>query len=560
MARVRRVLVIGLDGATLDLIKPWAQAGHLPTLAELMARGSYGRLRSVYPVLSSAAWASFMTGMNPGKHGMYDFVRRHPGSYHLQPVTRQHMSGRSLWRILSDHGRRVGIVNVPMTYPPEPINGFLVSGLGTPDHRDFTYPPALSKRLLQEGYRVNRRIFHQRPGGERAFLDDTYDISEKLTRATLRLMGEEPWDFLMVVYRDTDEIAHAFWGYMDETHPAYDAIRAQPYRDAVMDCYRRLDRTVRELSAAAGPETTVLIISDHGTGPLYKDVILNEWLRREGFLVTRPPNAARHTLARLGLTRANVSRALRGLGLSRVEGWTKDLLGERIRVLPRDTWGDFAEAIDWSKTQAYSYGYHGQIYINLSGREPEGIVTPGEEFECVRAQICQALRHWSDPDDGQPVVSAVYKADELFHGPSFGSAPDLIVVMRDLAYITRQGHEFGYQPGVIFTASPTHETGSHRLDGVLVASGPGLAQVNAEAPVASLMDIAPTVLHLLGCPVPESMDGQVLVDRLSSDWVARPITTYQYDDWAASMPQEGKLSIQEEQELLDRLRNLGYVE
>ena len=557
MARVNRVLVIGLDGATLDLLEPWAQAGHLPVMAELMAKGSYGRLRSVYPVLSSAAWTSFMTGMNPGKHGVYDFVKREPGSYHLRPVTR-HMSGCSLWRILSDHGMRVGVVNVPMTYPPEPVNGFLVSGLGTPDHRDFTYPPTLSDRLLQEGYRVNRRVFHQRPGNEQAFLDDTYDISEKLTHATLRLMGEEPWDFFMVVYRDTDEMAHAFWSYMDETHPMYDATAAQPYRDAILDCYRRLDQTIGELGATAGPETTVLIISDHGTGPLYKDVLLNEWLRREGFLVIKPPKAIRHTLAQLGLTRANVSRTLRALGLSRAEGRIKDFLGEQIKVLPRNTWGDFAEVIDWSKTKAYSYGYHGQIYINMSGREPEGIVAPGEEFEHVRTQICQALRHWSDPDDDQPVVSALYKTNELFHGPHIGDAPDLIVVMRDLAYITRQGHEFGSSSGDIFTDPLTHESGGHRLDGVLIASGSGFAQLG-EASVASLMDIAPTVLHLLGCPVPENMDGRVLSERLVSDWTAQPITPYRDDDWATSARPEGGLSRQEEEELLDRLRNLGYV-
>jgi predicted AlkP superfamily phosphohydrolase/phosphomutase len=560
MARVRRVLVIGLDGATLDLIEPWAQAGHLPIMAELMAKGSYSRLRSVYPVLSSAAWASFMTGMNPGKHGIYDFVTREDDGYSLRPVTRQHMAGRSLWHILSEYGRRVGVVNVPMTYPPEPVNGFLVSGLGTPDYRDFTYPTSLSKRLLQDGYRVNRRVFHQNPGNEQIFLDDTYDVSERLTQATLRLMTEEPWDFFMVVYRDTDEMAHAFWSYMDETHPAYDPVEARPYRDAILDCYCRLDQTIGELIAAAGPETTVLVLSDHGTGPLYKDVFLNEWLRREGFLTTKPPKSIRRTLARLGVTRANVSHTLRTLGLSRVERWIKDLLGERIAALPRDTWGDFAEVIDWPKTIAYSYGYHGQIYINLAGREPEGVVAPGEELERVRARVLKALRHWTDLDDGLPVVTAVYTADELFYGPHVGNAPDLIVVMRDLAYITRHGHEFGYRPDKVFTNPLTRETGGHRLDGVLIASGPGLAQINREAPVASLMDIAPTTLHLLGCPTPEHMDGRVLSERLSSEWRSQPVAAYQDDDWAASRQQEEMLSTQEERELIDRLRSLGYVE
>lgn len=559
MKRVHRVLVIGLDGATPDLIEPWVRANQLPVMAKLMAEGFHSRLRSVYPVLSSAAWASFMTGMNPGKHGLYGFVTRESHSYALRPVARQHMSGRSLWSILGDHGLRVGIVNVPMTFPPEEVNGFLVSGLGTPDYRDFTYPSELGGRLLGDGYRVNRRVFHLDPGSEQAFLDDTYDISSRLTQATLRLMSEEAWDFMTVVYRDTDEVAHAFWGHADETHPAHDPERARLYRDAILDCYRRLDRTIGELIDAAGPETTVFIVSDHGTGPLYKDVFLNEWLRREGFLTLKSPKVARRFLARLGVTRSNVSRTLRALGLSRLERWIKDLLGERIAMLPRDTWGDFAEVIDWSKTRAYSYGYHGQIYLNLTGREPQGTVASGEEFERVRAGIIHALLRWTDPDDGQPVVSAVYTAEELYHGSRADQAPDLIVVMRDLAYITRQGHELGYRPNDVFSEPLTHETGGHRLDGVLIASGPGIASLEGKQDTVSLLDIAPTVLHLLGCPIPENVDGCVISEGLAPDWRAQPIVTCRADD-RATEPQQGEFSPEEERELLERLRNLGYVE
>jgi predicted AlkP superfamily phosphohydrolase/phosphomutase len=469
------------------------------------------------------------------------------------------MAGLSLWNILSSHDLRVGIVNVPMTYPPEAVNGFLISGLGTPDYQTFTYPPDLSERLLRNGYRVNRRMFHQSPGDEQAFIDDTYDISERLTQATLRLMAEEPWDFFMVVYRDTDEMAHAFWSYMDDTHPIHNPTTAQPYRGAILDCYRRMDKAIGKLIEAAGPETSVFIISDHGTGPLYKDVFLNEWLRREGFLVTKTPKSTRRILARMGLTRANVSRVLRALGLLRVERWIKDLLGERIAALPRDTWGDFDEVIEWSQTTAYSYGYHGQIYINLAGREPQGIVNR-DDFERVRTEIRQALDRWMDPADGRPVVSATYTSDELFHGPHTAHAPDLVVVMRDLAYITRHRYEFGDQPNLLFTEPLTHETGGHRLNGVLIASGPGLAQIDGQASEASLMDITPTVLHLLGCPVPEHIDGQVIVDRLTTDWRARPVRTFQDNDWAKRASQGDGLSRTEERELLDRLRKLGYLE
>jgi predicted AlkP superfamily phosphohydrolase/phosphomutase len=195
----------------------------------------------------------------------------------------------------------------------------------------------------------------------------------------------------------------------------------------------------------------------------------------------------------------------------------------------------------------------------LSGREPEGIVAQGKEFTQVRARICQALHHWSDPDDGRPVVSAVYKADELFHGPNVGDAPDLVVVMRDLAYITRQGCEFGHSPGSIFVEPSTHESGGHRIDGVLITSGPGFASFGYEMPVASLMDVTPTVLHLLGCPVLEEMDGRVLSERLSPSWATRPVKICRDDEEPIGMRPGAELSVQEEEELLDRLHNLGYI-
>ena len=309
--RVERVLIVGLDGATLDLVQPWVRQGHLPVLADLMQRGSYGPLRSVYPVLSSAAWSSFMTGLNPGKHGIYDFVIRDPKTYQLRPVSRSQMHGRSLWRMLSDHGLKVCVLNVPMTYPPEPVNGRLVSGLGTPDFQIFTYPEQLGEELLRSGYRVNRRVFGQEEGEQEAFLDDTYDISEHLTSSALRLMGEQPWDLFAIVYRDTDEVAHHFWSYMDVSHPEHDPELAESYGEALLECYQRLDRALGDLLQAAGPNCTVFVVSDHGTGPLYKDVFLNEWLHQQGFLApASAPSGLRAFLTRLGLTRSKVFRIM----------------------------------------------------------------------------------------------------------------------------------------------------------------------------------------------------------------------------------------------------------
>src|SRR3990172_4656204 len=305
-----RVLIIGLDGATLDLVRPWAEAGHLPNLHRLMCEGSYGPLRSVLPVLSSAAWASFMTGTNPGKHGVFDFVRRDPQSYALRAVRGDHIQGESLWHILSREGDTVGVMKVPMTYPPEAVNGFLVSGLGTPDDRHFTYPPELAEELRREGHCVNLRTPYQ-PGKERAVLDEMSTCTERLGRSALRLLERHSPDLFMVLFRETDEVAHFFWRHMDPSHPMHDPARDAPFAAAIRDLYAQIDAIIGRLVQAAGPEATVLVVSDHGSGPLYKDVFINEWLRQNGLLVVRneprPARSAAGLAARLGLTREGIS-------------------------------------------------------------------------------------------------------------------------------------------------------------------------------------------------------------------------------------------------------------
>jgi len=555
---MHRVLVIGLDGATLDLIEPWVKQGALPNLGELMRRGRYGLLRSVLPVISSAAWPSFMTGVNPGKHGVYDFMVRQSDGYRLRPVHAGQIRAPSLWRLLSEQHRRVAVVNVPMTYPPEPVNGVLVSGLGTPDYKPFTYPADLGPEWTRAGYRVNKHQAY-RPGNEDAFLAEVDAVTQSLGEQSVRLLRQEDWDFFMVVFRDTDELAHFFWRYMDENHPCHSPADT-PYRTAILDYYRLVDRWVGQLLEAAGPAATVFVVSDHGSGPLYRDVFLNEWLAQEGFLAFRSGVSAsplRAALARLGMTRDGVSRALRRAGLGRAERWIKDLMGNRIEVLPRSSRTEFPDAVDWSRTRAYSFGNLGQIYLNLSGREPEGIVEP-QNYQDTLNELEAALTRLRDPDDGHSVVTRIVRQAEAFQGPHARSGPDLIVFMRDLAYITRQRFEFGAARGRIFGPSSTHESGGHRLDGVVIACGPAIKAAEGRQSISSILDMAPTIAHLLGCPVPNYMDGQVHLDWLEEPgqpiYVDRPALA----DGILTEPGAG-LTDEEEVEIMDRLEGLGYM-
>lgn len=552
-----RVMVIGLDGATLDLAEPWLKAGQLPHLARLSQQGGYGPLRSVWPVLSPSAWASFATGVNPGRHGIFDFVQRAPESYALRLVTARDLRAPTLWRLLSEAGKRVAVINVPMTYPPEPVNGVMITGLGTPDQQVFTHPPELSQTLRARGYRVNKDVFY-RPGREAAFLKEVYALTDHVAETALDILQREAWDFFMVVFRDTDELAHFFWKHMDAAHPAHQPQTDPPWSRTLLEYYQYLDRWVGKLMETAGPEVDIIIMSDHGMGPLYKDVYLNEWLRQKGWLNTlaSTPSSA-DWLGKIGLTRSNISRALQTVGLARFERSLRRAVGESAKFLPANNRLSFPEAIDWRNTQACSYGYHGQIFLNVLGREPQGVVEPLTTYPKLVSEIEQALMEIQDPDDGRPIVSRIIPQSEAFHGPYATWGPDLVVVMRGMSYITRQGYEFSAGANSFFSSPNTHESGSHRIDGLFFVAGPSF-RASGKLRQFSILDLAPTIMYLMGYSVAQNMDGIPMVEVINERENQLKDLSYVYGGTANDGGQ-GQLNEEEEKELTERLKNLGYL-
>lgn len=563
MVNKNKVIVIGLDGAPYQLVHKWTQNGELPNLARLIRQGSFNILKSTIPVHSPTAWSSFITGLNPGKHGIFDFVRRDQDDYRLRVVQATEIRGASLWRYLGENGLKVGVMNVPMTYPPEPVNGYLISGLGTPDYTPYTYPPELTDELNSAGYRVNKKFFYM-PGRDDEWLEDLTNITDQRGKTAVRLLQEKPWDFFMVVFRNTDEIGHFFWRHMDESHPRHDPQAPPRYKTAILDLYRQVDHWVGEIVAAAGPEVNILVMSDHGMGPLYRDVFINEWLWEKGWLTlkeTANGKSTGHSLFRtIGLTRKNISDTLTRLNLHRVEVLIKKILGDRIKVLPRDERPEFSNAIDWSKTKAYSFGYYGQIFINLKGREPEGIVEPGQEYETLRQEIVRELHQLKDPEDGRPIVDRVYTREELFHGPSLEQAPDLLTIMRDLTYITRKDYEFASQRGILFRQPYTDESGSHHLDGILVASGPAFKPQPAPLhALPQIPDVTPTILHLMNCPIPTTMDGRVLDELITAEYMEHNPIQYSENDLEVRLDENSEWDAAAEAEVMERLKKLGYL-
>lgn len=557
----QKVLVIGLDGAPFPLIEEWADKNLLPNLAALIKGGSFGVLQSTIPVHSPTAWASFITGMNPGKHGVFDFVRREADSYRLQVVRANQIAGASLWQWLSENGRMVGVMNVPMTYPPESVNGFLITGLGTPDYVDYTSPPELSQTLNAAGYRVNKKFFFT-PDRADEWLNDIYEITDLHGETAVRLMQENPWDFFMVVFRNTDEICHFFWHHMDPTHPWHNPSAPEHHRQAILKLYQQVDAWVGKLKAAAGGETDIIVMSDHGAGPLYKDVFINEWLWQKGWLKLREETQTQQQrltwLRKLGLTRKNISDILTRLHLHRLEVFIKKILGDKIYVLPRDERPEFMHAIDWSQTKAYSYGYYGQIFINLQGREPEGIVAPGAEYESLRQQIAHELKQLVDPGDGRPIIDHIMLKETLYHGPFLETAPDMLAIMRNFTYMTRKGYEFANQRGLLFKEPYTAESGSHRLEGILIAAGPNMAP-QVKLPQKKIQDLTPTILTLLNCPIPDNMDGEVITEMLNREFQSSHVISFTDKVLTRSTHDNTPWTPSLEAEITDRLKKLGYL-
>ncbi len=549
--------MIGLDSAALDLVLPWTAEGALPSLNKLMTEGAYGTLRSTIPAISPAAWTTFMTGKNPGKHGTIDFAYRKHGTYKLGIKRNDLRSMRTIFRILSDYGFRVCVVNVPTTYPPEEVNGVMISGLGAPDRGKAYFPSSLAPQLMEEGYRINLEMAYT-PDAAAEFLSYLIrSTREKFEIIMEQVVKKQPFDFFMFVFRDIDTVQSFYWHDMDPTHPLHDPERASRFGNAIKQYHQVVDELIGEIIDWVDDDTTIYVVSDHGAGPLLKDVYLNNWLAEAGYLTFRTQSSKisrAHTLLRsAGVTRERLTQLM---------GWAlidrfKDVLPSSLwEILPR-TQVDLDEIVDWSKTAAYSYGSIGQIYVNLKGREPQGTIDPGTERERLVERIIDDLRGLSDPDDGMPVVTAVYRRDDIYKGPYVEALPDINVIFRDMSYASHFLPRFGDKS--VFGPPPDFETGMHRQDGLYIVWGP---EVEGRSPGHQhIQDVAPTILRQFGVPVPTDMDGTVFssLTRVSARLLS-PLPQHVGIMESNSAAEPRSEDAEDDEEVLKRLKELGYLD
>jgi len=475
-----KVLVIGLDGLTLQLLQPLVASGQLPTFAKLLQQGAYGVLRSVTNMTTGPTWASFATGHLPQGHGIWHDFHHQPHHYQLQPTQGRHLRQPTFWQIASEAGRQVIVLNVPMTYPAIPVRGALIAGIDTPSEwaAHFDYPAGSYQTLRRQkiDYLIDCGLASYMQANQvQAGVEAVKRETEGRTRAAEYLMRQMAWDLCVVVYSLPDIWQHYYWT----------AAAGSVERERMYDGYRLLDQHLARLLHELPTEGTVILCSDHGFAPLLGTrAELNQWLAQQNFLRSPPVGrisaSARLLQWGLAFTRQRFSFRRRQQLLASVP-FLRPLIETRLRL----------NGIDWSQTQAYAALDHLEIWLNVRGRQPQGVVAE-EDYEAVSQRLVQALLAWRDPVSGQPYLLSVQRNP-------YPTVLDVVGLPPDLA--------LEWNPAI--PPRPLHPliTGDHSPEGTFIIAG---QHIRSQAlPPLSLVDIAPIALHALGLTPPVGLAGAV---------------------------------------------------
>ena len=534
--------MLGLDGATFSVLDPAFEAGHMPNFKALLERGVSGTLTSTVPPYTPPGWTSIFTGVNPGRHGIFGFtlgnVQRRDGLVRLDRV-----KAPAIWNAANAQGTRIGVFNVPMTYPPPVVDGFAVSGMLTPEGggktpEGFTFPEGLAKQIVDElgSYAIDIEVDYDNDW-------KSTDIIERLSRnlalkrraLSLLLETHDDVPLLFAVLEAPDRLMHVHYKYIDPRCEHWNSPEAPAIRERVWRFFDEMDDVIGDLVDWAGTQGFVISMSDHGFGPKEKVVNINLALKQWGLLHVGGAGGAVGSSA----------------GLRKIAKKVK-------KTVPKSVWkkakGAAHSSIDWSRTKAFSAPNPQQgIYLNLVGREEHGIV-PESEYDATRDEIIDRFRSLVDPDDGLPVLDHIFKREEVMEGPEAHGAPDLFPVCRGYSYELSDGL---FSPSVL-TDYRHLPRGFHHMDGIFGIAGPGIPTRTGAS--AHLYDVMPTTLYLCGLTVPD-VDGRVLTEFLPGEMLAdQPVRIQEMDlPLAGQGAEAGPYSPEEEAQIEESLRNLGYL-
>jgi predicted AlkP superfamily phosphohydrolase/phosphomutase len=522
-----RVLVIGLDGATFKALGPWLKNDDLPFISKLAKQGCIGNLRSFFPTLSPLEWSCFYTGKNPGKLGIFGLTHVQDGNpfkgtSKVKILNATEVGSSSLWYILSRANKKVGVINIPATYPPEEVNGFLVSGLLTPKSaKDYYYPPEIA-RFLKE-YQIDLEfdeigVLPDKNVDKSRLLDQLYSINKERTATILALLGEYDLDFFMVDFNEIDQMQHLYWG---DT-------------ETMRSFYKEVDKNVERIYDRFSP-SDVFFMSDHGFHEAEsKYFYVNTWLEKMGYL------------KRSGGPKEKLFSWLYPIAIwaSRKASIVRDIVPESIK---QKVVGEYAEyQIDFTRSKAYASMW--SIFISDWAQRTS-------DYEALRSSLKRELEEATDPANGEKVFEHIFKREELYSGPDVPDFPDLIPVPRPKYLINPVLSGIISEPCV----HKPYLAGGHKSDpqGILIAYGSHIRAGRIEG--AAITDLAPTILHLFGLPIPNDMDGRVLSEIFPPE--SKPATTR--PGLAPPHDRERQkyvFSQEDEAEIEKKLRALGYLD
>jgi len=548
------LVVFGWDAVSWDLIQPWIIEGSLPTLSGLMEAGSQATIRSTHIPVSPAAWTSIITGVNPGRHGVFDWYQRAEGSYAMEYVHTGRNQASPFWAYFNEAGKTVGVVNLPMIYPSVPVDGFMISGMAAPgpDASGFSFPPELISEIEEKlgPYRMDEGVIFK-TGQEQPYFDALLEWIEYQKQMVVYLLENEPVDILFFVFMQSDHVQHKFWRYQDPEFPGYDPDVDAAWAGAVRQVIMRLDEVLAEILAPLPKETSIMVLSDHGAGTNHGVFYVNQWLMRSGWLALKGDPATR---LKLWLARTDlVGKAYRfasAAGLSKLALLVSKPARDKVinSFLSLDD-------IDWSRTRAYASGSIGQITLNLKGREPQGLVQP-EDAASVLQELSEQLAEIQHPDTGKPLINQITLRDDVFYGPLVEQGADLLFTIDE--YKISPSRKLGLEKDSLLGVSEYQDSGSHRMDGILVLAGPAAASSSLRHQ-GSVYDILPTLLASAGIPVPDHLDGTPLYAMLSES-ARRTIHSIHSDNRTPYQIDRPDLDERELAVLEDRLQSLGYLE
>ena len=468
----RKVLVIGLDCAPPAVLFETGDENalglkdQLPNLSRLIDEGVYGPLSSSIPCITVPAWTSMLTSRDPGMLGFYGFRNRADHSYdRMNIATASVIHDPRVWDLLGAADRTSVVIGVPQTYPIQPLNGYLISSFLTPNtDRQYTFPHELrhevDRVLGGETYDVDVPQF--RTEDKNHLLTQIQEMTEKRFTVVKHLIREKPWDFFMFVEIGLDRIHHGMWQFWDPGHYRHEP--SNPYENAIPDYYRYLDREIGEILGMIDDDTTVMVVSDHGGQAMEGGFAINEWLRQEGLLVLKDEPL--------------------------YEGLVPF---EKVEV-------------DWERTTAWGAGgYYARIFLNVAGREPQGRIPP-TEYEKMRHELKERIEAVPD-NEGNPMGTVAFKPEDLYRDVR-NIAPDLMIYLGDLRW--RSVGSFGLPDIYTFENDTGPDDANHAQDGVFVMWDPRRDHAAQYVTDLQLMDVAPTILDVMGIQVPDTMQGQTI--------------------------------------------------